>query len=183
MDVFQTAQMPLIVPCATGTQVTAKYPGPGSYIFRTSAKDSIQAPFVVDDLVKRGWTKVAIFADTTGYGEAGLKDVEAAMSSNKLKAVYVARFPLGVKDLKEPLAAARLAGANVVLSYTVGQENAVIANGRRDLKWDVPQAGAWPLSSHGRRARVRRDLPADLRHVEHVGDGQGQGGRSDFCLP
>lgn len=146
LDVFQTAKIPLIVPCATGTPVTAKYPGPSSYIFRTSARDSIQAPFVVDDLVKRGWTKVAIFADTTGYGEAGLKDVEAALSSKNLKAVYVARFPLGVKDLKEPLAAAQAAGANVVLSYTVGQENAVIANGRRDLKWDVPQVGAWPLS-------------------------------------
>ncbi len=146
LEVFQTSQIPLIVPCATGTPVTGKFPGPASYIFRTSAKDSIQAPFVVDDLVKRGWTKVAIFADTTGYGEAGLKDVEAALASKKLKATHVARFPLGVKDLKESLAAARDAGANVVFSYTVGQENAVIANGRRELKWDVPQVGAWPLS-------------------------------------
>ncbi|MDP1687155.1 ABC transporter substrate-binding protein, partial [Hydrogenophaga sp.] len=146
LDVFQTSQIPLIVPCATGTPVTGKFPGPSSYVFRTSAKDSIQAPFVVDDLVKRGWTKVAIFADTTGYGEAGLKDVEAALASKNLKATHVARFPLGVKDLKESLAAARDAGANVVFSYTVGQENAVIANGRRELKWDVPQVGAWPLS-------------------------------------
>jgi len=146
LDVFQNAKVPLIVPCATGTPVTGKFPGPTSYIFRTSAKDSIQAPFVVDDLVKRGWTKVAIFADTTGYGEAGLKDVEAALASKNLKATHVARFPLGVKDLKESLTAARGAGANVVFSYTVGQENAVIANGRRELKWDVPQVGAWPLS-------------------------------------
>jgi hypothetical protein len=72
---------------------------------------------------------VPIFADTTGYGEAGLKDVEAALASKNLKATHVARCPLGVKVLKESLAAARAAGANVVFSYTVGQENAVIANG------------------------------------------------------
>jgi len=146
LEVYQTAQVPLIVPCSTGTPLTAKFPAPQSYIFRTSARDSIQAPFVVDDLIKRGWTKVAIFADTTGYGEAGLKDVEASLAARNLKAVHVARFPLGVKDLKEPLKAAQAAGANVVFSYTVGPENAVIANGRRDLKWDVPQVGAWPLS-------------------------------------
>jgi branched-chain amino acid transport system substrate-binding protein len=146
LDVFQNGQLPLIIPCATGTPLTAKFPAPQSYIFRTSARDAIQAPFVVGDLVKRGWTKVAIFADTTGYGEAGMKDVEAALAAKQLKPVYVARFPLGVKDLGKELAAARDAGANVVFSYTVGPENATIANGMRDLKWDAPQVGAWPLS-------------------------------------
>lgn len=146
LDVFQNNRVPLIIPCSTGTPLTAKFPAPQSYIFRTSARDSIQAPFVVEDLVKRGWNQVAIFADTTGYGEAGLKDVEAALAAKGLKAVHVARFPLGVKDLKEPLKAAQAAGANVVFSYTVGPENAAIANGRRELKWDVPQVGAWPLS-------------------------------------
>ena len=146
LDVFQNARIPLIVPCATGTPLTAKFPAPESYIFRTSARDSIQAPFVINDIVKRGWTKVAIFADTTGYGEAGLKDVEAALAARKLNAVHVTRFPLGVTDLRTELQAARDAGANVVFSYTVGKENAVIANGRKDLGWKVSQVGAWPLS-------------------------------------
>ncbi len=146
LEVFQNAKQPLIIPCATGTPLTSRFPAPDSYIFRTSAKDGIQAPFVVDDIVKNGLNKVAIFADTTGYGEAGLKDVEAALAARNLKAVHVARFPLGVKDLHAELKAARDAGANVVFSYTVGQENAVIANGRRDLNWKVPQVGAWTLS-------------------------------------
>lgn len=146
LEVYQNAQLPLIVPCSTGTPLTAKYPPAQSYIFRTSARDIIQAPFVVDDIVKRGWTKVAIFADTTGYGEAGLKDVQDALAARKLQAVHVTRFPLGVTDLGKELQAAREAGANVIFSYTVGPENAVIANGRKDIGWKVPQVGAWPLS-------------------------------------
>jgi branched-chain amino acid transport system substrate-binding protein len=146
IDVFQQNKMPLIVPCATGTPVTSTYPARDSYIFRTSAKDGIQAPFVVDDIVKRGWTRVAIFADTTGYGEAGLQDVQKALTAHKIEPVHVARFALGVKDLTQELGAARAAGANVVLSYTVGSENAVIAQGRQALRWKVPQVGAWPLS-------------------------------------
>ncbi len=146
LEVFQNALMPLLIPCATGTPLTARYPGPGSYIFRTSARDGIQAPFVVDHILAKGWKKVAVFADTTGYGEAGLKDVEAALAAKGIKAVHIARFDLGVKDLQEELSAAKAAGANVIFSYTVGTENAVIALGRKDLKWAVPQVGAWPLS-------------------------------------
>jgi branched-chain amino acid transport system substrate-binding protein len=146
LDALQAAKLPLIIPCATGTPLTSKFPAAESYIFRTSARDAIQAPFVVDDIVKRGWTKVAIFADTTGYGEAGLKDVEKALAAKNLKAVYVARFATGVKDLSTELRAAKDAGADVVFSYTVGPENAVIANGRKALGWRVPQVGAWPLS-------------------------------------
>ncbi|GAA4417333.1 ABC transporter substrate-binding protein [Acidovorax lacteus] len=146
LEVFQQAQMPLIVPCSTGTALTAKYPGPESYIFRVQARDAIQAPFMVDDILKRGWDKVAIFADTTGYGEGGFNDVVAALAAKNVKPVHVARFPLGVKDLTAELTAARNAGANVIFSYTVGPENAVVANGKKALGWKVPQVGAWPLS-------------------------------------
>lgn len=146
IDLFQDAKSPLIVPCSTGTAVTAKYPAADSYIFRVQGRDAIQAPFLVDDMVKRGWDKVAIFADTTGYGEGGVKDVEAALAAKNLKPVYVARFALGVKDLTAELTAARNAGANVILSYTVGQENAVIANGKKALGWKVSQVGPWTLS-------------------------------------
>ena len=146
IDLFQDAKAPLIVPCATGTAVTAKYPAPESYIFRVTGRDALQAPFMVEDIVRRGWDKVAVFADTTGYGEGGYNDVVAALAAKNLKPVHVSRFALGVKDLSAELTAARNAGANVIYSYTVGQENAVIANGKKALGWKVPQVGLWPLS-------------------------------------
>ncbi|MBB6561399.1 branched-chain amino acid transport system substrate-binding protein [Acidovorax soli] len=146
IDLFQEAKSPLIVPCSSGTAVTAKYPPAESYIFRVQGRDALQAPFMVEDIVKRGWDKVAIFADKTGYGEGGYNDVVAALAAKNLKPVHVARFDLGVKDLTGELTAARAAGANVVFSYTVGQENAVIANGKKTLGWKAPQVGPWTLS-------------------------------------
>ena len=146
LETYQNAKVPLIIPCSTGTPLTAKYPGPQSYIFRTSARDAIQVPFVVEDIIKRGWSKVAVFADTSGYGEAGLKDIEGALAAKNLRAVQVTRFPLGVKDLSEELKTARAAGADVIFSMTVGPENAAIANSRKAIGWKVPQVGAWPLS-------------------------------------
>jgi branched-chain amino acid transport system substrate-binding protein len=146
LEVYQQARIPLIVPCAAGSPVTAKYPAPPSYIFRTSARDSLQAEVMVADLVRRGWTKVAIFADSTPYGESGLADVRKALAARKLEPVYVARFPLGVTDLSEPLRAAKALGANVIFTYTVGKENAAIALGRQAMRWNVPLVGGWPLS-------------------------------------
>jgi branched-chain amino acid transport system substrate-binding protein len=146
LAVFQQAQIPLIVPCSTGSPITRQYPAEKSYIFRTSASDTIQAPFVVSDLVRRGWTKVAILADTTPYGEGGVQEVSAALKGYGLIPAYVGRFALGVTDVTDKLREARAAGANVVFSYTVGPENAVIAKGRKALDWKVPQVGAWPLS-------------------------------------
>lgn len=146
LDVFQQHRLPLIVPCAAGSPVTARFAPRESYVFRTSARDGLQADFVVADLVRRGWTRVAIFADTSGYGEAGLADVRKALAVRQLEPVHVARFALGTRDLTEPLKAARAAGANVIFSYTVGKENAAIALGRQALRWNVPQVGGWPLS-------------------------------------
>ncbi len=146
LETFQIAQVPLIIPCATGSPLTAKFPAPQSYIFRTSPRDAIQAPFVVNDIFKRGWDKVAIFADKTGYGEAGLQDVLKALDAKQVKPVYIARFDVGVKDLTEEMKAAKAAGAEVIFSYTVGPENAVIAKSKQAIGWKVPQVGPWTLS-------------------------------------
>ena len=138
LETYQKAKLHLIIPCFTGSSLTTKYSALESYIFRRSAKDAIQVSFVVEDIGKRGWGKVAVFADTSGYGEAGLKDIEAALKARNQQAVQVTRFPLGVKDLSEELKTARAKGANVIFSMTVSPENVVIANGRKALGWEVP---------------------------------------------
>ena len=102
IDAFQTAKVPLIVPVSTGTPLTKKFAGaPENWIFRVSPRDEVQAPFIVADALKRGFRKIALFADTSGYGEAGKNDVEKALAEAGLKPVSVQRFAVGVKDLAE----------------------------------------------------------------------------------
>jgi branched-chain amino acid transport system substrate-binding protein len=97
LPVFQDSKTILIVPCATGTAITATYPPATSYIFRTSARDQLQTQFLVDEIVKRGLKKVALLVDSTGYGDAGLKDLEAALARASLKPQAVLRFKVGVR--------------------------------------------------------------------------------------
>lgn len=147
LDVFQSNKSVLIVPCATGTAITARFPAAESYIFRTSARDQLQTQFIVDELVRRGLSKPALVVDTTGYGDAGLKDLEAALGRAKLKPHAVVRFKLGVTTLEAELKQLRDSGADSLVSWTVGPEQGIIAAGRAAIGWKVPQISAWPLSN------------------------------------
>ena len=100
---------------------------------------------MVNEILQRGLTRVALLADNSGYGEAGRKDVEAELAARKLKPVIVERFDVGVKDLRAALLRARAAGANVIFAYTVGPENAVISQSRAEIKWNVPHVGPWTV--------------------------------------
>ena len=147
IDTYQNAKIPLIVAVSTGTPLTKKFAAaPEHYIFRVSPRDEVQAPFIVAEAVKRGFHKIAIFADTTGYGEAGKNDLEKALAAQKLQPVSVQRFALGVSDLSEQVNQAKAAGADVVISYTVGPEAAVLARSIAKQKWNVQIVGSWPLS-------------------------------------
>jgi branched-chain amino acid transport system substrate-binding protein len=146
LDVFQDHKHLLMVPVSTGSMVTAKYPSDTSYIFRMSARDTLQAAQIVDDVVRRGYTRVALFADKTGYGEGGFKDVEAFLAEKGLKPVYSTRFDLGVPSLTPQMEDAKAAGAQVVIGYTVGPEFTAMARSRAEAKLNVPLYGPWPLS-------------------------------------
>ena len=146
LDVFQDHKHLLMIPVATGSALTAKYPAAQSLVFRLSARDLIQAAFLVDDIVKRGFTRVALLADRTGYGEGGFKDIERFLAEKKLVPVYSARFDLGVKNLAQQVAQAKAAGAEVLVGYTVGPEFAVLAQARAEARFAGPLYGPWPLS-------------------------------------
>ncbi len=148
IDLYQKAKIPLLVPVATGVAITTTYAGePEHYIFRTSANDEIQAQLVAREAVeRRRFRKLALLHDTTAYGEQGKDFLLAELVKYGVKPVSVTAFPLGVADLTAALDKARKAGAEAILTYTVGPELAVIANGRARLGWKAPIIGSWPLS-------------------------------------
>ena len=147
LDVYQDHRHLLMVPVSTGSAVTAKYAPADSFVFRMSPRDTLQAAFLVEEVVdKRGLTRVAVFADRTGYGEGGLKDVEKFLAERKLKPVYVGRFELGVKSLVDEVNAAKAAGAEAIIGYTVGPEEAVLVKARAETHFAGPLFGPWPMS-------------------------------------
>lgn len=146
LDVFQKNKHPLLVTCATGSAITSKYSAAESFIFRTAARDQLQSQFLVDDIVSRKLKKVALLVDESGYGDAGLKDLEAALAKAGLKPHMVIRFKVGSKTLVDQIKQLKDSGADALIGWTVGPEQGVIAASKAALKWEVPQLGPWGLS-------------------------------------
>ena len=145
---YQEAKIPVMNNVATGSLVTHQFDDqPENYIFRNSAHDSIQAPMIVEEaVVRRGFKRVAILADSTNYGQLGRTDLEAALAQKGIKAVAVEKFNVKDVDMTPQLLKAKEAGAEAVLTYGIGPELAQIANGMTKLGWKVPMIGSWTLS-------------------------------------
>lgn len=145
---YQEAKIPVMNNVATGTIVTHQFDDqPENYVFRTSANDAIQSAMIVDEAItRRKFTKVAILADSTNYGQLGREDLEKALAKKGIKPVAVEKYNIKDVDMTAQLLKAKQAGAQTVLTYGIGPELAQIANGMEKLGWKVPMIGSWTLS-------------------------------------
>jgi branched-chain amino acid transport system substrate-binding protein len=145
---YQDAKIPVINNVATGSIITQQFAKqPENYIFRTAANDAIQSAMIIDEaIVKRKFTKVAILADSTNYGQLGREDLEKALTAKGVKAVATEKFNIKDVDMTSQLLKAKQAGAQAILTYGIGPELAQIANGMEKLGWKVPMIGSWTLS-------------------------------------
>ncbi len=147
---YQQSHIPMITSVATGSIITKQFlppQYPDNYIFRVSAPDTIQAAMIVEEaVVRQRIRKLAIFHDSTNYGQLGREDLERALERHSLKPVAVERFNIRDVDMTPQLARARAAGAEGILTYGLGPELAHLANGMVRLGWKVPLVGSWALA-------------------------------------
>ncbi len=145
-------KVPCMINVATGIIVNEYFKdGSGNpqdnYLFSISLNDTIQSDVIVSEVVdKKGYKKVAILADDTNYGQSGRGFVEAELKKRNITAVYVGKFKIKDTDMTPQLQEARAAGAEAIIVYGIGPENAQIANGRKKIGWNVPMYGSWTMS-------------------------------------
>jgi branched-chain amino acid transport system substrate-binding protein len=147
---YQEAKIPVINNVATGSIVTKQFlppEFPDNYVFRNSCNDTIQSAMIVEEAIDhRKFTKVAILADSTNYGQLGREDLEKALAAKGIKPVAVEKFNIKDVDMTAQLLKSKEAGAQAILTYGIGPELAQIANGMEKLGWKVPMIGSWTLS-------------------------------------
>jgi branched-chain amino acid transport system substrate-binding protein len=147
----------IICPAAGSASMTqwANKPGPPPFegpktlsIFRFAAHDGIQAAMVIEEAIRLGLKKVAIFYDSTNYGVSGRDDMlnQIKKQGDKLEVVASEKWNIGDKDMTAQLLKSKAAGAQAVLIWGIGPELAAIANGKAKIGYGVPLIGGWPLS-------------------------------------
>ncbi|MGB6056121.1 MAG: ABC transporter substrate-binding protein [Burkholderiaceae bacterium] len=149
IDIYQKARIPLMIAVSTGSSLTRKYAPPAAaenYIFRVSPSLDLEAKAVAADLRRKGLSTVAILADATAYGEAGLKAFLEQAKSNGIRVVSEERFKIGDQDMSAQMRRARATDAQAIVVWGIGPELAAIAHNKDALGWKVPLLGSWTLS-------------------------------------
>lgn len=149
IEAYQKAKIPLLIAVSTGTALTRKYAPPAAqenYIFRISPTLDLEAKVVAADLSRKGLRSVAILADTTAYGEAGLKAFKEQCAAAGLDVASEERFKVGDQDMSAQVRRAKGSSAQALVVWGIGPELAAIARNKDALGWKAPMLGSWTFS-------------------------------------
>ncbi len=149
LDAYQKAKIPLMIAVSTGTALTKKFAPPAApenYIFRISPTLDLEAKVLAADIKKNGLGSVAILADATAYGDAGLKALQTQCEEAGITLASVERFNIGEKDMSAQVRNAKASGAQALVVWGIGPEMAVIAKNKDALNWKAPMLGSWTFS-------------------------------------
>ncbi len=87
-------------------------------------------------------SKIAIIADTSGYGTASAKTAQELLDKAGIKPVYSVLVDPNKTDLSDEMAKARAAGADIVMPWSAATGLlGRLLNARGDMGWNVPVVG------------------------------------------
>ena len=145
LHIPQQRKIPVVVPIATGTDVTLRYAKePQNYLYRVSMVDREQIALLAAYAVKASKTgKIAIFADSTGYGQGGIKDATEVLALHDVKPVIVEKYGPKDTDMTSQLAKIRDAGADVVIVYGIADGTAHVLRSMEKINYMPTTLGTW----------------------------------------
>ena len=118
------------------------------FVFKTPHTDRMAAEKVLDDMKKRGITKVALLSETSGFGQSGRKETESV--AGKYGITLVANETYGPKDTDMGPQLTKIrntAGVQAVFIFGFGQGPALATKGYKQLGITVPLYHAHGVAS------------------------------------
>ena len=145
LHIPQQKKVPVISHVATATDITARYAKePQNYIFRVSMVDREQLALLTAYAVKGSKSKkIGIIADTTGYGQAATKDLEAILALHGLKAVGIEKFGPKDTDMTSQLAKLKAAGADMIVTGSLADATAQVLKSMEKMDYYPGLLSTW----------------------------------------
>jgi branched-chain amino acid transport system substrate-binding protein len=145
LHIPQQKKVPVVVPIATGTEITTRYAKePQNYLFRISMVDREQVALLAAYAVKASKDKkIAIIADSTGYGQGGIKDATDVLALHGVKPVAVEKYGQKDTDMTSQLNKIRAAGADTVIIYGIADGAAQVVRSMEKINYMPITLGTW----------------------------------------
>ncbi|CAB3944087.1 Leu/Ile/Val-binding protein [Achromobacter insolitus] len=145
LHIVQQKKVPTISPSATATEITNRYSKePANYIFRVSMRDLDQITLLAAYAAKATKNKkIAIIADTTGYGQQGAKDAAHVLGLYGITPVANEKFGPKDTDMSSQLNKIKAAGADTVIVYALADANGHLMRSQEKINYFPVTLGSW----------------------------------------
>lgn len=150
IDLYQTAQVPLLIAGASDVELTRKFIPPratSNYIFRVAPTMLQEVQLLLRELTRRNLQQVLLLSPADAGWDNNQQQLEQAFKGGAIDIVMQYRSKAGETDFRDVLRAARKQGVNAVLAWGNGNELTALAQNRLQLNWPVPLLGSWVMSS------------------------------------
>jgi branched-chain amino acid transport system substrate-binding protein len=138
-------KVPVIGNVGSGTDITKPMSeGADNYMFRVSMVDRDQVAALMAYVKKNPATKVVgLMAETTGYGQGGLKDMQEIAKAQGLEPAAVERFAVGDTDMTSQLAKMKAANVDTVVVWAQGTPIAQLIRSMEKIDYFPATLTSW----------------------------------------
>ncbi len=145
LHIPQQKKIPVVVPIGTATEITTRYAKePQNYMFRVSMVDREQVSLLAAYAVKASKDKkIAVLADSTGYGQGGIKDATEVLALHGVKPVAVEKYGPKDTDMTSQLNKIKAAGADTVIIYGIADGAAQVVRSMEKINYMPTTLGTW----------------------------------------
>jgi branched-chain amino acid transport system substrate-binding protein len=139
-------KIPVIGNVGSGTDITKPMsPGADNYMFRVSMVDREQVSALMAYVKKNSAQSkvVGLMAETTGYGQGGLKDMEELAKAQDIKIAGTERFGVGDTDMTSQLSKMKSAGVDTVVVWAQGTPIAQLVRSMEKINYFPLVLSSW----------------------------------------
>ena len=129
----------------SSTEIYTRYAKePQNYLFRISMVDREQVSLLAAYAVKASkGKKIAVLADSTGYGQGGIKDATEVLALHGVKPVAVEKYGPKDTDMTSQLNKIKAAGADTVIIYGIADGAAQVVRSMEKINYMPITLGTW----------------------------------------
>jgi branched-chain amino acid transport system substrate-binding protein len=128
----------------SGTDITKPMsPGADNYMFRVSMVDREQIAGLAAYAAKSGTKKIGLMAETTGYGQGGLKDMEEITKLHGLTPLAVEKFGVADTDMTSQLNKMKAAGVDTIMVWAQGTPTGQLVRSMEKINYFPAMLSSW----------------------------------------
>lgn len=142
-------KVPVIVPIATGTDIT-KAAGADNYMFRVSMVDRDNIVGLMAYVKNNPASKIiGYMAETTGYGQGGLKDIQEIGDLHGIKPVAIEKFGVADTDMTSQLNKMKAAGVDTIVVWSQSTPTGQLFRSMEKLNYFPLTLTSWVADQDG----------------------------------